>query len=180
MKWLVMLIWMLGSACIFAQKAGIKTNVLYWATTTMNIGGEFALSSRMTLDAKAGYNPFHFRDNKKIMHWMVQPEWRYWPCRRFMGHFFGIHAHGGKYNGGVRKYRYEGWLIGGGLSYGYQWLIGRHWNIEAELGVGYAWLHFDKYLRNHCGRFMNSGHHNYWGPTQLGISFVYLFKTLQK
>ncbi len=49
------------------------------------------------------------------MHWAVQPEWRYWTCRRFMGHFIGVHAHGGKYNGGLKKYRYDGWGVGGGF-----------------------------------------------------------------
>lgn len=87
----------------FAQKYAVKTNLAYWATTTLNIGGEIALAPRMTLDMTANYNPFHFRGNKKIMHWAVQPEWRYWTCRRFMGHFIGVHAHGGKYNGGLKN-----------------------------------------------------------------------------
>ncbi len=163
-----------------AQKIGIKTNVIYWAATTMNIGGEIAFTPRMTLDVTANYNPFRFHDNRKIMHWAVQPEWRYWFCRRFMGHFFGIHTHGGKYNGGLEKYRYDGWFIGGGLSYGYQWIIGKHWNLETELGLGYAYLDYDKYLRDKCGRFINSDHRNYWGPTKLNVSFVYLFKSRGK
>ena len=96
------------------------------------------------------------------MHWAVQPEWRYWTCRRFMGHFIGVHAHGGKYNGGLKKYRYDGWGVGGGFSYGYQWIIGKHWNLETELGIGYAYLKY------------------YWGPTKLSISFMYLFKSRQK
>ena len=164
----------------FAQKYAVKTNLAYWATTTLNIGGEIALAPRMTLDMTANYNPFHFRGNKKIMHWAVQPEWRYWTCRRFMGHFIGVHAHGGKYNGGLKKYRYDGWGVGGGFSYGYQWIIGKHWNLETELGIGYAYLKYDKYLRNRCGRFIDTGHRNYWGPTKLSISFMYLFKSRQK
>lgn len=159
----------------YSQKVAVKTNVAYWATATMNIGGEFALAPRQTLDLTVNYNPFHFRNNKKIMHWMVQPEWRYWTCRRFMGHFIGVHAHGGKYNGGLKKYRYDGWFAGGGFSYGYQWIIGKHWNLEAELGVGYAYMEYDKYLRDKCGRFIDSGHRNYWGPTKLSVSFMYLF-----
>lgn len=164
----------------WAQKAAIKTNLAYWATATLNVGGEFALAPRMTLDLTANYNPCRFKNNKKIMHWAVQSEGRYWFCRRFMGSFAGIHVHGGKYNGGLKKYRYEGWFLGGGISYGYQWMIGKHWNLETELGVGYAYLDFDKYLRNHCGKFIDSGRQNYWGPTKLSVSFVYLFKTRQK
>lgn len=33
-----------------AQKAAIKTNLLYDATTTFNLGAEFALSPKWTLD----------------------------------------------------------------------------------------------------------------------------------
>ena len=33
---------------------------------------------------------------------------------------------------------YEGWYVGGGLTYGYQWMLSRHWNLEASIGVGYA------------------------------------------
>ena len=87
---------------------------------------------------------------------------------------------GGKYNGGLKKYRYDGWGVGGGFSYGYQWIIGKHWNLETELGIGYAYLKYDKYLRNRCGRFIDTGHRNYWGPTKLSISFMYLFKSRQK
>ena len=89
-------------------------------------------------------------------------------------------THGGKYNGGLKKYRYDGWGVGGGFSYGYQWIIGKHWNLETELGIGYAYLKYDKYLRNRCGRFIDTGHRNYWGPTKLSISFMYLFKSRQK
>ena len=87
MKRIGFILLLFTSSVGFAQKYAVKTNLAYWATTTLNIGGEIALAPRMTLDMTANYNPFHFRGNKKIMHWAVQPEWRYWTCRRFMGHF---------------------------------------------------------------------------------------------
>ena len=180
MKWLPILLFFCMPLFVWGQKVAVKTNLAYWATTTMNIGGEFALAPRQTLDANISYNPFHFRKNKKIMHWAVQPEWRYWPCRRLMGHFIGIHVHGGKYNGGLKKYRYDGWFAGGGISYGYQWIIGKHWNLETGLGLGYAYLDYDKYLRQKCGKYIDSRHRNYWGPTKLSISLMYLFKSVKR
>lgn len=180
MKTILTILFLCYSVLSMAQKFTVKTNLAYWATTTLNIGGEVALSPRMTLDFPVGYNPFHFRENKKLMLWIVQPEWRYWTCRRFMGHFVGIHTHGGKYNGGLKKYRYDGWFIGGGISYGYQWIIGKHWNFETEIGLGYAYFDDDKYLRNKCGRFIGKEHRNYWGPTRLNISLMYLFNTREK
>ena len=50
------------------------------------------------------------------------------------GAFFG----GDNLRSGVRDYRYQGSFLGAGATYGYQWILSRHWNIEAEVGVGYA------------------------------------------
>ncbi|WP_255366263.1 MULTISPECIES: DUF3575 domain-containing protein [Butyricimonas] len=47
---------------------------------------------------------------------------------------------------------------------------------ETELGIGYAYLDFDKYLRNKCGKFISPGHKNYFGPTKLSISFMYFLR----
>ena len=73
MKRIGFILLLFTSSVGFAQKYAVKTNLAYWATTTLNIGGEIALAPRMTLDMTAYYNPFHFRGNKKIMHWAVQP-----------------------------------------------------------------------------------------------------------
>lgn len=65
----------------------IKTNALYWATTTPNLGFEIGLSDKFTLDLSGNYNPWTFSDSKKLKHWLVQPELRFWTCERFNGHF---------------------------------------------------------------------------------------------
>lgn len=173
MKKLLTIILTLVAVSSFAQKVAVKTNAAYWATTTLNLGAEFAIAPKMTIDITGNYNPFTFSNNKKIMHWGIQPEWRYWTCQRFAGHFFGVHAHYGQYNAGLKKYRYDGWLVGGGISYGYQWILGKRWNLETELGIGYAHLSYDKYMRQACGKFVDTGHKNYFGPTKLSISILY-------
>lgn len=90
------------SSYSFSQSVGLKTNLVYWATTTPNLGLEFSFNRKVTIDIGVGYNPFVFKDNKKVQHWIVQPELRYWTCESFNGHFFGIHALIGEYNvGGV-------------------------------------------------------------------------------
>lgn len=165
-----------GLTTASAQNWAVKTNLAYWATTTINLGTEIALGQRTTLDIVGAYNPFRFHNNKKLLFWGVQPELRLWTCRKFEGHFFGIHAHYGQYNGGLEKYRYDGWLAGGGLSYGYQWVLSNRWNLETEIGVGYARLDYDKYDRPLCGEFKKHDVKNYFGPTRLSISFVYILK----
>ena len=86
-------VWWCGNhAC--AQDIAAKTNLLYWATTTPNIGMEFGLGEQTTLELTGGYNPWTLdkEQNKKLKHWLVMPEFRYWLCERFNGHFFGIHT----------------------------------------------------------------------------------------
>lgn len=176
MKKILTIIFILSASGTFAQKLAVKTNAAYWATTTLNLGTELAIAPKMTIDITGNYNPFTFSNNKKIMHWAIQPEWRYWTCQRFAGHFFGVHAHYGRYNGGLEKYRYKGWFVGGGISYGYQWILGKRWNLETELGVGYAYLDYDKHMRKACGKFINTGHKNYIGPTKLSLSILYFIR----
>ena len=49
-----------------AQKVAVKTNALYWATTTPNVGVEFALGERMTLELAGGYNPWTLNKEKNM------------------------------------------------------------------------------------------------------------------
>lgn len=171
---------------IHGQVVGIKTNVLYDATTTFNLGIETGLGKKMTLDISANYNPWEFKDHKQFKHWFVQPELRWWFCERFNGSFLGIHGMYGEYNvsnldlpfglyPGLKNARYQGSFYGAGLTYGYQWILGKHWNLEAAIGAGYARVKYDKYLCGECGKLQESGHKNYFGPTKLAISFIYLF-----
>lgn len=172
-----------------AQRVGIKTNALYWAAGgTPNLSAEFGLGKRSTLEITGGYNPWTLNKetNKKMKHWLVMPEFRYWFCERFQGHFLGLHAGYTYYNiGGIRipfqnrsssEHRYQGWATGIGISYGYTWIIGRRWNLEATLGLGYAYSDYDKYDCPHCGEFRGNEEKHYFGPTKTGISIIYMIK----
>lgn len=170
---------------LYKPVVALKTNFLYWATTTPNLGLEFGLSDKWTLDISGNYNFWDFKDNKKFKHWLVQPELRYWLCERFNGHFFGIHGHYAEYNVGgfellgfkkLKDYRYEGNLYGGGISYGYHWVLSNRWSIEATIGVGYAHLDYDKYNCGKCGTKIKDDTKNYWGPTKAALSIIYIIK----
>ncbi|MBK5722260.1 DUF3575 domain-containing protein [Dysgonomonas sp. Marseille-P4677] len=184
-KEILILILVIYSMSVFSQHVGIKNNLVYDATLTPNIGFEIGLSKKSTLDLNVGYNPFTFSDHKKFKHWLVQPEYRLWLCEKFNGTFFGIHAHGGEFSvsgkhlpfgifPNLEGYRYEGHFYGGGVSIGYQWILGKHWNLEISAGAGYTLLDYDKYNCPDCGPKLDSGQHNYWGPTKASISFIYL------
>ena len=89
-----------------SQDVALKTNTLMWATTTPNLGLEVALSPRYTLELSGSYNPWTFKDDKKMRFWLVQPELKYWFCEKSEGHFVGMHLHGAQYFGGFKKKRY--------------------------------------------------------------------------
>ncbi|WP_301025950.1 DUF3575 domain-containing protein [Muribaculum sp.] len=183
-----------GTIATEAQLA-VKNNLLYDLTTTPNLGLEYGVGYRSTVNLVYGLNPWSFSGGeRKAKHWVLMPEYRWWLCSRFNGHFFGVHALGGEFNAsnvnipvpgaffggdnlrsGVRDYRYQGSFLGAGATYGYQWILSRHWNIEAEVGVGYARVWYDKYACGECGARLADGGTNYFGITKLGISFLYLF-----
>lgn len=169
----------------YGQKFAVKTNALYWATATPNLGVELGIGKRMTIDISGGYNPFTFSDHRKWKHYLIEPEIRYWFCERFNGHFVGLHTGYMNYNvsklpllysSDARHYQYEGWLTGVGVSYGYQWILGGHWNLEAELGVGYIHTDYTKYNTGKCGKCQSKYKQNYFAPTKAAISIIYLIK----
>lgn len=177
----------LSSDCLYAQKATLKTNLLYWATATPNLGAEFATGKRTSLALHAGIQPWQYNDgDKKLKHWMVQPEFRWWPCEVFMGHVIGIHALGGQFNAGgidlpfniipaMESHRYQGWAAGAGISYGYHLLLNRRWSMEFGIGFGYLYVDYKEYRCIDCGKAKKKEHHNYIGPTKAAINLIYNF-----
>lgn len=173
-----------------AQNVALKSNLLYDAALSPNLGVEIGLAPRWTLDLSGNFNLWTVGNGHKWRHWLAQPEVRYWFCQRFAGHFLGLHALGGEYNVGkldlpkflntdfrkLKDRRYEGWGVGAGVAYGYAWPLSRHWNIEAELGVGWIWTKFDSYPCAECGTRLSKGRtHNYFGPTKLALNLEYVF-----
>ncbi len=173
-----------------AQEVALKSNLLYDATATVNAGIEIGLAPRWTLDVSGNLNAWDMSGGKKWKHWLAQPEARYWFCDRFSGHFVAVHALGGQYNFGgwkgpnflgsdlrkLKDSRYQGWFIGAGIAYGYTWILGRHWNMEGEIGIGYAYTRFDRFECDGCGRKVETDKpHNYVGPTKAAINLVYVF-----
>ena len=61
----------------YLPKFAIKTNALYWATSTPNLGFEVGLAKKLTLDISGNYNPWKFGDDRQIKHWLVQPELKF-------------------------------------------------------------------------------------------------------
>ena len=176
---------LLCSVNSFGQKLAVKSNLPYLATGTSNVALEFGLSPKLTLDLSYGLNPFTFDNNTKWKHWLIQPEMRYWFCERFYGHFLGLHVGMSEYNlGGINiptvknssDFRYEGWAAMGGLSYGYSWVLGGRWNLEASLGVGMIYTDYKKFDCPECGKLLEEENKIFVAPTKAAISIIYLLK----
>ena len=166
----------------------VKTNLVWAATLTPNLAAEVGLGHRTSLEISGGNNRWNLKgstdDNKKLVHWVIKPEFRYWLCERFNGHFFGVHAFYGKYNVSDydipmlfdKEYRYEGDAYGGGLSYGYHFALSRRWGLEFTAGVGVAQLDYVKKDCEKCGSEVGNFNKTYFGPTSLGIKLIFVIK----
>jgi len=174
-----------------AQDVALKTNLLADGFLNPNLGIEIGLAPKWTMDVTGQLNAWTLSHQRRWKHWAVQPEARYWFCDRFAGHFVGVHAHAGQFNMGgfdgmvrlpgtdarkLKDARYQGWFAGAGVAYGYDWILGRHWNLEAEIGVGYSYTRYDRFRCAGCGKKMEAGMtHHYFGPTKVAVNLVYLF-----
>lgn len=179
---------LLAAASVSAQHTAVKTNALYWATTTPNLAVEQRIGRKWTAELSAGWNPFSFSDNKKLKHIAIQPEARYWLCSTYAGHFLGMHLIYSHYNAGgvrmplglfkdLRHYRFQGDLAAAGVGYGCSWMLpGNHWSIEAEVGVGVGITKYDKYECATCGSKVGHDKKVMFMPTKAALSLVYNIK----
>lgn len=154
-------------------KSAIRTNLLYWATLTPNLGFDARVSERWSLGLNVGLNPFTIRESRdrKWKHLLIAPELRHWNDTVFKPRtsYWGLNLIYSHYNvsntyfpfglyKSVRHQRLQGDLAAIGAFYGYTWRLSKWLRLEAELGlgVGYAWAR--EYDCGHCGEYR--GHDN--------------------
>lgn len=179
-------------------QVALKTNLLYDASTTPNIGMEVGLGHRWSAQLFYGLNPWTYSGSgpeaKKAKHWVLMPEVRWWSCSKMNGWFIGVHGMTGQFNAAnidvptpgiffngidvidaVKDTRVQGTFAGAGVTVGYQWILSRHWSIEAEIGGGYNRVWYDQYPCAECGTKLDHGRTNYVGLTKAGVSLMYVF-----
>jgi hypothetical protein len=178
--------------CIFtttsyAQQIAVKSNLVYDATGTANLGAEYAINKKISVSLSGNYNGWTIQKPQSWQHYLVQPEVRYWLREPFNEHYFGLHGIYAGFDvhrmtlpffGFTRRNLYtDGTAYGGGLSYGYHLYLTPHLNLEFSLGVGFLQLKYYKYLYTEDMSVKDDVHHlmrSYIGPTQIGISLVYI------
>lgn len=167
----------------------IKTNLLYGGLAlSPNLSGEVGLGRRTSVEAMGSWNPWRrkgtLQSNRKLAHIVVKPEFRYWTCERFDGHYFGVHAFFWRYNVGSydipllfeKEYRYDGRALGAGISYGYFWPWNNRWGMEFNAGAGVAFMKYDRFDCQRCQGSSGNFRKTYFGPTSAGIKIVFRIK----
>lgn len=168
----------------------LKTNLLYAAgTLTPNLGLEFGLGQKTSMQLSGSYNPWNrigtLNDNDKLVHWVVRPEFRYWFCERFNGHFLSLNAHYNQFNisgksipfvNFKKDLRYEGYAWGAGINYGYHFLLGVRWGLEFSAGAGFARMRYDVFECSLCSGVQEKKNRTWFGPTHASISLVFMIR----
>ena len=167
-------------------RIALRTNLLYDATLSPNLGVDVRVDSTWTVGLLAGLNAWDVdkTENKKWRHALFSLRARKYKDDLFQKSYFEgdlIYSHFNVGNtkipfglySAVKDHRLQGDLVALGGKYGYSWILARDWRIEAEAGVavGYAW--FKEYDCPHCGTFLGNGDRIFLLP-QLGINVVYI------
>lgn len=168
-------------------RVALRTNLLYDATLSPNLGVDVRGDSTWTVGLLAGMNAWDIdkEKNKKWRHMLFSFRARkYVNDSVFHKGYFEADAIYSHFNVGnvkfplglyktVRERRLQGDLLALGGKYGYSWILSRDWRIEAEAGVaiGYAW--FKEYDCPHCGTYYGKDDRIFLLP-QLGVNIVYI------
>lgn len=167
-------------------RIALRTNLLYDATLSPNLGVDVRVDSAWTVGLLAGFNAWDIdkEKNKKWRHALFSIRARKYRDSLFHKGYYEADVIYSHYNVGntkipfglysaVKDRRLQGDLVALGGKYGYSWILARHWRIEAEAGVavGYAW--FKEYDCDHCGTYYGKGDRIFLLP-QLGINVVYI------
>ena len=76
---------LLGYVSSPAQNVALKTNLMYLATATPNLGVEASVGRKHTVQLFYGLHPWKSASGRSLRHWVLQPEYRYWFCESFNG-----------------------------------------------------------------------------------------------
>lgn len=126
------------------SKFDISTNLFDWADFgTVNLDFGVALSRHFSFQIGGKYNNWEFANTKGPVYLTKNQQmsgslgFRYWPWYVFSGWWISAKAQYCDYSecGVWRQDLDEGTAVGGGLSTGYSWMLGKHFNLE--FGVGF-------------------------------------------
>lgn len=161
----------------------LKTNLLYDAALMPNLEFEWLINHNWSVGIEGDVAWWKPKETKVYRLAIISPEIRYHikPRAPWQGMYAGVFAGGGLYQlqHGIKGYRGEGGM--GGVSFGYTWLIGKHFFFEAGIGVGYLYTRYKVYEYMDSHRvYMRTKTLNYFGPLKLKLSIAWRFDIVNK
>ena len=159
----------------------IETNLLGDALVIPNIGAEVGIYKGLTVGGNyqniwlrnSAYTRWYrFEGFEAGINWYINKE-----KRPFKGHHIGIYGQMVTWDFTIdgRGYLAERWAYGGGISYGYALPVGKRFNLDFEIGVGYLGGNMHEYIPEDGHRVWQSREPFQWiGPTKIGITLQWL------
>ncbi len=162
----------------------LKTNMLYDAAALPNIGVEVGIGADWSVSA----NWMHawWSSNAKHRYWRAYGgdlEVRRWfrlprgnAQQDFCGHHAGIYGQMLTYDfeWGGKGYQGRPWSWGAGVSYGYSLPVGKQFNIDFTLGIGYLTGDYMTYnVQDNCYVWESTRRRKWIGPTKAEVSLVW-------
>lgn len=180
----ILLILLLSAVCVVSkgQNVAIKTNALFLAASTPDLGVELITGEHtsLALSVFGNYKPYTL--NCKLI--ALQPEFRYWfNGRPLTREYIGCSVAGVMYDTGISKHVYRGNALSAGITGGYVWSLGKRWSFELSAGFGFLFFKQKQYYKgdNYDDSFVGElTQSNNWGyklfPSKLGATFIYIIK----
>lgn len=159
----------------------VETNLLYDGAVIPNLGAEAGIGRGFTVGGNyqniwlrngARTRWYRFEGFEAGINYYINKE-----KRPFQGHHIGIYGLLVTWDFTIkgRGYLAERWAYGGGISYGYALPVGRRFNLDFEIGVGYLGGNMHEYIPEDGCRVWQSYEPFRWiGPTKAGITLQWL------
>ena len=166
-------------APLSTQQFSIHTNLLYWLAGMPNAGIEYQPNKNIGLLLNGGWN--HWTGNNAPKHhrtWYITPEIRYYLGEAKRWHL-GLEGYAGQFNFKFNDTGRQANFVGGGLTGGYRLQLSSVFDLDFNLGFGYARLtDYEKYRKESDVyiRTQPMKTRNYWGLTQPSLSLVWKIK----
>lgn len=161
---------------VHAQLMSVKTNALMDLLTVPNIDLSITTGNSTAVSASV-FGSQKVLGNKVEM-WGIKPEFRYWLSgRTHTGYFVGLSIVGVSYDITWKKEVHQGDAFGGGVVFGYDVYLSKHWTLDLHGGFGGVYFHQqsysdgDKILQKD---FTEKGILTV--PYDIGVSVVYIFR----
>lgn len=156
-----------------AQRVSISTDPIRWATLSPNAGVEVMLSNHISADFTLSLNTMDdiYGESLRVKHISLNPEVRYWFRQTQFGHYVGGGFQFMTYDVATTKKGAKGLLTLINFSYGYSFILDRHWNLTPYIGGGVG-LNRSAYLDGTTTGWSDRKFGLF--PTQVGVTFTYI------